>query len=67
MIKDNFELKKNQFYVRDGFFMTKGINIYDKNTNNVNENGANNSIVYRLQLNKNQMFMYFGKKFQSMK
>ena len=67
MIKDNFELKKNQFYVRDGFLMTKGINIYDKNTNNVNENGANNSIVYRLQLNKNQMFIYFGKKFQSMK
>lgn len=55
VIKSALTLKKSEFYVRDGFFMTKGINIH--------ENNATGTMVYRVDLNEYGMFIYFGKKF----
>lgn len=39
-MKDSLAIKKNEFYVRDGYFMTKGLKIH--------ENGANKTIIYLL-------------------
>lgn len=40
VMKDSLAIKKNEFYVRDGYFMTKGLKIH--------ENGANKTIIYLL-------------------
>lgn len=55
VIKSALTLKNSEFYIRDGFFMTKGINIHENNTT-----GA---MVYRVDLSEDGMFIYFGKKF----
>lgn len=40
VMKDSFAIRRSEFYVRDGYFMTKGLKIH--------ENGANRTIIYML-------------------
>lgn len=54
-MKGQFTISKQEFYVRDGFFKTTGNEIYDNNS----------AVVYRLEMEDEGIFMYFGKKFNN--
>lgn len=44
VMKQGLTIKKNEFYVRDGFFMAKGTKIY--------ENTASKTVVFALEMEK---------------